>query len=85
MPASPRTRSGIVERELVLGPSVDAPVVARLTKLLGRDGSPRELVTALAAGIRDGSLDDGDDDVVAAVLDVVRAKLVIANPHYSET
>jgi aminoglycoside phosphotransferase (APT) family kinase protein len=76
---------GIVERELVLGPSVDAPVVARLTKLLGRGGSPRELVTALAAGIRDGSLDAGGDDVLAAVLDVVRAKLVIANPRYTET
>jgi aminoglycoside phosphotransferase (APT) family kinase protein len=76
---------GIVERELVLGPSVDAPVVERLTTLLGRDGSPRELVTALASGIRDGSLEDDDDDVVAAVLDVVRAKLVIANPHYAET
>ena len=68
----------------MLGPSVDAPVVARLSALLGNDGTPRELVTELAAGIRDGSLDDGDDEVVAAVLAVVQAKLVIANPRYTE-
>ncbi len=77
---------GIVERELVLGPSVDAPVVARLAALLGHEGSGRELVGGLAAGIRDGSLltTEGDDAVVAAVVDVVRAKLAVANPRYTE-
>jgi aminoglycoside phosphotransferase (APT) family kinase protein len=74
---------GIVERELVLGPSVDAPVVARLSALLARDGTARELIAALATGIRDGSLDDHDDEVVGTVLDVVRAKLAVANPRYA--
>ncbi len=76
---------GIVERELVLGPSVDAPVVAGLSALLGKDGTARELVGELASAIRDGSLDDHDDAVVAAVLDVVRAKLAVANPRYAES
>jgi aminoglycoside phosphotransferase (APT) family kinase protein len=81
---------GIVERELVLGPSVDAPVLERLSRLLGRSGTPDELVADLAARIRDGSLDDrrvgkGDpaaDEVVEVVRDLVRAKLAVANPRY---
>jgi aminoglycoside phosphotransferase (APT) family kinase protein len=75
---------GIVERELVVGPSIDAPVVARLSALLRRDGTGRALVAALAAGIRDASLDDADPEVVATVLDLVRAKLAVANPRYAE-
>ena len=81
---------GIVERELVLGPSVDAPVVERLTQLLDRSGTPGELVADLAARIRDGSLDDRRDDrrddvgdeVLDTVRDLVRAKLAVANPRY---
>jgi hypothetical protein len=76
---------GIVERELVLGPSVDAPVIARLAALLGHDGSVRELVTELATAIREGAVDDHDDEVVGTVMDIVRAKLAIANPKYAET
>jgi aminoglycoside phosphotransferase (APT) family kinase protein len=75
---------GIVERELVLGPETDAPVAARLAALLGREGSPPELAAALAAGIRDGSLDDGRDEVVEAIVALVAAKLAIANPRYAE-
>jgi aminoglycoside phosphotransferase (APT) family kinase protein len=73
---------GIVERELVLGPSVEAPVIERLTRLLDRSGTPAELVADLAARIRDGSLDDRRDEVVDTVRDLVRAKLAIANPRY---
>jgi hypothetical protein len=74
---------GIVERELVLGPATDGPVVARLAALLGREGTPRELAVALADGIRDGTLDDSRDEVVDAVVAVVAAKLAIANPRYA--
>jgi hypothetical protein len=85
---------GIVERELVLGPSVDAPVLERLTHLLDRSGTPDELVADLAARIRDGSLDQRpdqgadhaaghvSDEVVDVVRDLVRAKLAVANPRY---
>jgi len=77
---------GIVERELVLGPSVDAPVIERLARLLDRSGTPTELVADLAARIRDGSLDNPSgqvgDEVVEIVRDVVAAKLAVANPRY---
>jgi len=73
---------GIVERELVLGRSVDAPVVERLAHVLDHSGTPRELVADLAAHIRDGSLDGRRDEVLDAVRDLVRAKLAVANPRY---
>lgn len=73
---------GIVERELLLGPAIDAPVLARTAALLGQDGASRALVADLATRIRDGSLDDRHDEVVAVVVDLVRAKLTVANPRY---
>jgi len=73
---------GIVERELLLGPATDAPVLERIATLLGHDGAPRALVAELAAQIRDGSLDDRHGEVVAVVVDLVRAKLAVANPRY---
>ena len=74
---------GIVERELLLGPAVDAPVHERLARLLGDDDAPpRALIAELAARIRDRSLDEQHDEVVAAVVDLVRAKLTVANPRY---
>jgi aminoglycoside phosphotransferase (APT) family kinase protein len=76
---------GIVERELVLGAETDAPVAARLAALLGRDGPPPELAAALAASIRDGTLDDRREDVVDAVVALIGAKLAIANPRYTRS
>ena len=75
---------GIVERELVLGPRVDAPALARVRAVVGHDGAPRELLDALARGIRGRSLDDRDPAVLDAVRAVVRAKLEVANPRYLE-
>ncbi|MFO7590610.1 MAG: phosphotransferase family protein [Acidimicrobiia bacterium] len=76
---------GIVERELLLGPAVDAPVLRRIAALVGSDDAPpRTLVAELAARVRDGSLDDHRDEVVAVVVDLVRAKLLVANPRYLE-
>jgi hypothetical protein len=74
---------GIVERELVLGRSIDAPVVARVRELLGMSGASLDgpaLVAALAARVRDGSLEG--PEVSAVVRDLVRAKLDVANPRY---
>ncbi len=77
---------GIIERELRLGPAVDAPVLERLGTLLGHtDAPPRTLVVELAARIRDGSLDDRRDEVVGAIVELVRAKLTVANPRYLES
>jgi hypothetical protein len=74
---------GILERELRLGPELDAAERARLAALLGHDADLPTLTAELARRIRDGSLDDRRDEVVAAVQESLRAKLQIANPDYA--
>lgn len=76
---------GILERELRLGPELDAAERARAVALLGHDGDARELEAELARRIRDGSLDDRRDEVVAHVRATVRSKLEIARPDYLPT
>jgi hypothetical protein len=73
---------GMLERELRLGPELDAAERALLGALLGHDADLAVLTAELAARIRDGSLDDRRGDVVAAVRDSVRAKLLVSNPDY---
>jgi hypothetical protein len=73
---------GMLERELALGPGLDAAERARMSALLGHDADVATLTTELAARIRDGSLDDRRDEVVAAVRESVREKLLVANPDY---
>ena len=73
---------GMLERELRLGPDLDAAERARLRALLGHDADLATLTTELAGRIRNGSLDDRRDDVVAAVRESVRAKLLVSNPNY---
>jgi len=73
---------GMLERELRLGPELAAAERARLGALLGHDADLGALTAELASRIRDGSLDDRRDDVVAAVRDSVRAKLLVSNPDY---
>ena len=73
---------GMLEREVRLGPALDAAERARLGTLLGHDADLATLTTELATRIRDGSLDDRRDDVVAAVRESVRAKLLVSNPDY---
>lgn len=73
---------GMLERELRLGPELDAGERERLAALLGHDADLPSLTAELAGRIRDGSLDDRRDEVVAAVRESVRAKLLVANPDY---
>ncbi|HYV58907.1 MAG TPA: DUF6285 domain-containing protein [Acidimicrobiia bacterium] len=73
---------GMLERELLRGPDLDAAERARLGALLGHDADVRTLMAELAARIRDGSLDDRRDEVVGAVRESVRVKLLVANPEY---
>lgn len=73
---------GMVARDLRDAPAFEAALRDRAARLLGRDGTPRELETALAAAIRDGSLDDRAEAVAAHVRETVRAKLLVANPAY---
>jgi Domain of unknown function (DUF6285) len=73
---------GMLERELRLGPELDAAEWARLAELLGRDGDIRNLTAELARRIRDGSLDDRRAEVIAVVRASVRDKLLVSNPDY---
>ena len=66
----------------VSGPTSTPPSAPRLAALLGHDADLATLTTELARRIRDGSLDDRRDDVVAAVRESVRAKLLVSNPNY---
>jgi Domain of unknown function (DUF6285) len=73
---------GMLERELRLGPELDAAEQQRLAALLGHDNELAALTAELARRIRDGSLDDRHDDVMATVRESVRAKLLVSNPTY---
>jgi hypothetical protein len=73
---------GMLERELRLGPELDAAERQRLAALLGHDAGLPALTAELARRIREGSLDDRRDDVMAAVRESVRAKLLVSNPSY---
>lgn len=66
----------MVERELAMG-AVQADDHTRRLATLGF-ASDREL----AAAIREGSIDDRIEDVVAAVWSSVLAKVEVANPSY---
>jgi aminoglycoside phosphotransferase (APT) family kinase protein len=72
---------GMVERELALGPDLDAAATRRLAGFLGRDGDVEALVAELASRIRAGGLDD-DPEALSVTRDLVRAKLEVANPRY---
>jgi len=67
---------GMIEREITLGPAQEQEHAAALARLGVADD------TALAAAIRNGSLDNRIDEVVDVVRAAVRAKLEVANPKY---
>lgn len=73
---------GMIERELTDGPAYADAERARAAALLGHDGDVRTLEREVAAGIRDGSLDDRLDAVRNHVRATVREKLLVANPGY---
>lgn len=85
---------GIVERELTDAAALEAAererAIALLadrasTEELGDDldtATARDLEAVIARRIRDGSLDDRRDAVVAHVRATVREKLRVANPDY---
>ncbi len=72
---------GMVERELALGPALDAAATERLRAFLGHDADVAELAAELAARIRAGELDD-DPEALAVTKATVQAKLDVSNPRY---
>ena len=69
---------GMVERELALGPEQSRAHADALARLGVSDEAE------LAAGIRDGVLDDRRAEVVEVVRNTVRAKLAVAHPGYTD-
>jgi hypothetical protein len=78
---------GMIERELTNGAAFAAAERTRAAAVLDRGelavgDDVRALEREIAAGIRDGSLDDRLDAVRAHVRATVREKLLVANPGY---
>jgi aminoglycoside phosphotransferase (APT) family kinase protein len=71
-----RNALSIVERQLALGPALEAAHAERLAALGFEDDR------ALAAAIRTGTFDDDWSDVAAAVAAAARDQLLVANPGY---
>ena len=65
-----------VRRELLLGPAARARHRARLERLSCADDA------ALARAVLDGSLDHRRDELVAAVREAARDRLLVANPRH---
>lgn len=72
----------ILEREARLGPDADAAERARLTKLLGHDGTLEELNRELARQLRAGERDEGDAALMAHLEATIADKIAIANPKW---
>jgi hypothetical protein len=72
----------ILEREARLGPAADARELARLAKLLGRDGSLADLNRELAQQLREGRRDEGDAALMEHLDATVADKIAIANPKW---
>jgi hypothetical protein len=70
---------GMVERELVMGPSQSDVHASALSQLGVADEAE------LAAAIRDGSLDHRRAEVLEVVRATVRAKLAVAHPGYTDS
>jgi len=72
----------IAQRELRDGPAADAAEHARLRALLGADGEPAALRTALCDAIRTGRLDPDDSRLTAHLWADVLARVAIEQPAY---
>lgn len=73
----------LVGRELRLGPASAAAETARLSALLGREGTLAELNAALAEQIADGSLDQSSPGLVSHLLATTAEKLAVDQPKYA--
>lgn len=72
----------ILEREARLGPGADAAELARLVKLLGRDGTLDHLNRELAHQLRAGQRDERDAALMAHLDATTADKVAIANPKW---
>lgn len=73
----------IVERELAIAPGANEAEHARLTALLGRDGSLEDLNWALCEAIRTGAAGLDTDGLAHHLWETTLAKLAIDQPRYA--
>ena len=73
----------IIERELELGPRLEAEELERLRRILGAKGATAELNRTLCQNIRDGGLDYLDPQLLDHLRKTAVGRLSIDNPKYS--
>jgi hypothetical protein len=73
----------LVARQLALEPDSDAAEAARLSKLLGRQGSLRELNRVLADRIANGEVDLQTPDLADHLWQTTMDKLAVDQPNYA--
>lgn len=73
----------IVEREIELGPSLEAEENRRLSELLQSDGSVKELNKTLCNRLRDGKINMRDPKLLDHLKQTIMGRLSIDNPKYS--
>jgi hypothetical protein len=73
----------LVVRQLTLETGSDAAEAARLSKLLGRDGSLRELNRVLSARIASGEMDATTPGLVDHLWQTTLDKLAVDQPNYA--
>lgn len=73
----------LVTRQLTLEEGSDAAELARLARLLGKEGSLMELNRALAEGIAAGTLDLGTPGLAEHLWETTMDKLAVDQPNYA--
>ena len=71
-----------IARELTQGPAADAEAVARMSEVLGHDGSYDELNTELCARIRAGELTVASPGLLQTLQVMAKNQLAIDQPSY---
>ncbi len=73
----------IVEREIELGPGLEAQEHERLCRLLNHEGTLNELTKELCHKLRDGNIDNKDPAFADHLKKTAMGRLSIDNPKYS--
>ncbi|PWR17986.1 DUF6285 domain-containing protein [Zavarzinia compransoris] len=73
----------LVARQIALTPASDAAEHARLTALLGQDGTIEALNARLADQIRAGALTPASPGLIAHLIETTREKLAVDQPKYA--
>lgn len=73
----------VVRRELQQGPAAEAAAVARLSAILGREGTLGDLNADLCARLRAGEMDAATPGLLAALRANITEQIAIDQPSYA--